>query len=365
MLLKATDPNLARQNPADYIDGLRASVTGALSAAERTPGFSRRRVIGIGVDTTGSTPLPVDGNARPLALDPRWQTELLAHAWLWKDHTASAEAAEITELAKRHAPGGPSRRSAASTPRNGGGRNLALSEGGAGCVPRGGELGRARRLHSGVARRREQFRNNRALGVRRRAQGDVFGQLGRAGRQDVPGAARPEYRRASRSAVRRRVAAGTTGRSTLCRVGEAARSPRRHGHRDGRLRRSLRRCRIGHRAGHAGEDHRHVDVRLRRQPARLRWISSRSGQARRRAECVEIPGMCGIVEGSILPGCFGSRRANRRSAICWVVRGNRRRRHQGRESGLSKQTARLRPGQSGLLALDWNNGNRTFSSTRG
>jgi L-ribulokinase len=103
VLLKASDPNLARQNPADYIDGLRASVNGALADAERIPGFFRRRVIGIGVDTTGSTPLPVDAKARPLALDARWRDNLAAHAWLWKDHTASAEAAAITELAQRTA----------------------------------------------------------------------------------------------------------------------------------------------------------------------------------------------------------------------------------------------------------------------
>ena len=61
-------------------------------------------MIGIGVDTTGSTPLPVDAQARPLALDPRWNDNLAAHAWLWKDHTSAAEAAAITETAKAHAP---------------------------------------------------------------------------------------------------------------------------------------------------------------------------------------------------------------------------------------------------------------------
>ena len=103
-VLLSKDPHLARQNPADYLAGLEASVTRALAAAGSDPEFSRDRVIGIGVDTTGSTPLPLDAKARPLALDPAWSDNLAAHAWLWKDHTSAAEAAAITETAAQHAP---------------------------------------------------------------------------------------------------------------------------------------------------------------------------------------------------------------------------------------------------------------------
>ena len=98
------DPHLARQHPADYVAGLLAAVPSALRAAEAHPGFSRQRVIGIGVDTTGSTPLPVDARARPLALDPKWSSHPAALAWLWKDHTAADEAAAITAIAREHAP---------------------------------------------------------------------------------------------------------------------------------------------------------------------------------------------------------------------------------------------------------------------
>ncbi len=104
VLLDARNPHLARQNPADYIEGICASVPAALAAAAGERGFSRDRVIGIGVDTTGSTPLPIDARARPLALDPRWKGNLAAHAWLWKDHTSAAEAAAITDTAQKHAP---------------------------------------------------------------------------------------------------------------------------------------------------------------------------------------------------------------------------------------------------------------------
>ena len=117
VIVDAADPHLARQNPADYVEGLRAATLGALAEAEGAarsaagdggsaaePSFSRERVIGIGVDTTGSTPIPVDAGCRPLAVDPKWREKPAAHAWLWKDHTAAGEAAAITRAAEEHAP---------------------------------------------------------------------------------------------------------------------------------------------------------------------------------------------------------------------------------------------------------------------
>lgn len=104
VLTHPSDPHLARQNPADYIGSLSHAVTHALLQAEKTPGFSRDQVIGIGVDTTGSTPLPIDARARPLAIDPQWEGNLAAQAWLWKDHTAAEEAAAIIATAQQHAP---------------------------------------------------------------------------------------------------------------------------------------------------------------------------------------------------------------------------------------------------------------------
>lgn len=104
VIVDAHDPHLARQNPADYLAGMRAAVPGALAAAAGDPGFSRERVIGIGVDTTGSTPIPVDAAMRPLALDSKWTGHPAAQAWLWKDHTGAEEAAAITAMAREHAP---------------------------------------------------------------------------------------------------------------------------------------------------------------------------------------------------------------------------------------------------------------------
>lgn len=99
ILTDPRDPNIARQNPQDYLDGLEAVVHGALQQAKaNVPGFDPAQVIGIGVDTTGSTPIPVDRSGIPLGLHCKYKDNLNAMVWLWKDHTGHAEAAEITKL---------------------------------------------------------------------------------------------------------------------------------------------------------------------------------------------------------------------------------------------------------------------------
>src|SRR5579871_3124858 len=96
ILLDEHDPNLARQRPIDYQEGFGRATMGALKAASEREGFLPDQVIGIGVDTTGSTPIPVDEHCVPLGMKPEFRQNLAAQAWLWKDHTAFGEAAEIT-----------------------------------------------------------------------------------------------------------------------------------------------------------------------------------------------------------------------------------------------------------------------------
>lgn len=104
-VILGNDPNLARQHPADYLKGAELTIREALGTAEKTvKGFTPAQVIGIGVDTTGSTPMPVDANGVPLAFQKKWDESPAAMAWLWKDHTGWAEAAEITELAAKMRP---------------------------------------------------------------------------------------------------------------------------------------------------------------------------------------------------------------------------------------------------------------------
>ena len=105
IVLDPADPNLARQNPSDYVKGIEAAIKGAVTGArKRDKSFDPEDIIGIGIDTTGSTPLPVDREGTPLAMKKEFRRNPNAMAWLWKDHTGHAEAAEITALASREHP---------------------------------------------------------------------------------------------------------------------------------------------------------------------------------------------------------------------------------------------------------------------
>ena len=104
ILLDPSDHNLARQNPSNYVEGLETTVVGALAAASKDPDFAASSVIGIGVDTTGSTPIPVDGKCVPLGMTAAFKDNLNAQAWLWKDHTSADEAQKITEIGFAHRP---------------------------------------------------------------------------------------------------------------------------------------------------------------------------------------------------------------------------------------------------------------------
>ena len=104
ILLDPRDALLARQHPGDYLFGLEKAVKGALAQAKKQRGFNAAQIIGIGVDTTGSSPIPVDAKNVPLALSKKHAKNLNAQCWLWKDHTSWREAAKITELAAQHRP---------------------------------------------------------------------------------------------------------------------------------------------------------------------------------------------------------------------------------------------------------------------
>ncbi len=96
---KYCDPgkNRFRQHPLDYIEGMEASVKGALAKLGKGAG---KRVVGIGIDTTGSTPCAVDREGTPLALTKGFEENPNAMFVLWKDHTAVREAELINRVAR-------------------------------------------------------------------------------------------------------------------------------------------------------------------------------------------------------------------------------------------------------------------------
>jgi L-ribulokinase len=95
-----SDPakNQFRQHPLDYIEGLEHTIKKCLAEAGEQV---RKNIRGISVDTTGSTSIAVDKTGTPLALTPGFENNPNAMFVLWKDHTATKEAAEINEHAEQ------------------------------------------------------------------------------------------------------------------------------------------------------------------------------------------------------------------------------------------------------------------------
>jgi len=105
IILDSSDPNLARQNPEDYLDGITATILGAIQKAKKNnPTFNSFNIVGIGVDTTGSSPIPVDKQGNPLSFSEKFKNNPNAMCWLWRDHTSFKEAQQITHLAEKIRP---------------------------------------------------------------------------------------------------------------------------------------------------------------------------------------------------------------------------------------------------------------------
>ena len=90
--------NQYRQHPQDYIDVLEFTVKDALS---KCPAGTAENVVGIAFDTTGSTPVFTDKNGTPLSMLPEFAENPNAMFVLWKDHTGIKEANEINELSRK------------------------------------------------------------------------------------------------------------------------------------------------------------------------------------------------------------------------------------------------------------------------
>jgi L-ribulokinase len=88
--------NQFRQHPADHIEGLEKTIKGVLTKS----GLDGSDVKGICIDTTGSSPIAVTREGKPLAFEEGFKENPNAMMVLWKDHTAIEEANEINDLAR-------------------------------------------------------------------------------------------------------------------------------------------------------------------------------------------------------------------------------------------------------------------------
>ena len=359
-VILSRDPNLARQHPADYVNGAEITIKQALAAAKKSVhGFSADQVIGIGVDTTGSTPLPVDANGQPLAFQKKFTNHPAAMAWLWKDHTGVNEAAEITALAKKMRPQFLAKCGGTYSSEWFWSKILH-------CLRTAPEVFNA--AHAWVefadyvpadAHRHGASGQIHRRRLRRGAQGHVERELGWLSRRAVSGQAGSEARRSSATGCTTRVhsidrAVGGLTAEWAKRTGLPAGIP----------------VAVGAFDAHLGA------VGSGVAPGTLVKIIGTStcdiAISPNTKKLADVPGLCGIVDGSVLPGYFGLEAGQ--SAVGdifnWFVNYIQARSGEPRPActtmrrsattKTSRRCVKLQPGESGLLALDWNNGNRTI-----
>lgn len=336
ILLDRRDPNLARQNPADYVEGFYATVREVLQ------GVDPKDVIGLGVDTTGSSPLPVDAQGTPLAFHPEFKDNLAAYCWLWKDHTSHAEAAEITAKAKER--GEPYLAKCGGTYSSEWFWSKILH-----CARTSPEVFAAADSWveccdwitgylTGNADPRTMARSVCAAG-HKAMYSDEWGGLPS---QEFLATLDPRV-----AELRDRLydVAVPSDRSA---GGLSAEVAEKTGLREGLP------VAVGAFDAHFGA------VASGARPGVLVKIMGTST-----CDCMvhpldeplaDIPGLCGIVKGSVLPSCYGLEAGQ--SAVGdifnWLARFTGRSHEE-----MTAEAEKLKPGESGLVALDWNNGNRT------
>jgi L-ribulokinase len=89
-------PHFALQHPRDYLEAAGRATRRALESA----GVDASAVIGIGIDFTACTPLPLDRHGEPLCFDPAFEREPHAYVKLWKHHGAIPEAERMNRVAR-------------------------------------------------------------------------------------------------------------------------------------------------------------------------------------------------------------------------------------------------------------------------
>jgi L-ribulokinase len=90
-------PDFALQNPRDYVQVLKETIPVVLREGNVDP----EDVIGIGTDFTACTMLPIDEAGTPLCMKPQWRDNPYAWIKIWKHHAAQSEANQLNEIARQ------------------------------------------------------------------------------------------------------------------------------------------------------------------------------------------------------------------------------------------------------------------------
>ena len=344
IILDPKDPNVARQKPDDWLAAMTRCTQAALKQAAKVKGFKPQQIVGIGVDATASTPLPVDEQGLPLCRQKRFAKNINALAWLWKDHTSFAEAAEITGAARKQHPEYLAK--CGGTYSSEWFWSKALH-----CIRVAPEVMAAAEawveqsdfipaVLTGNTDPRTWKRNVCAAG--HKAMYHAKWALPDA---DFLAAIDPRLGDARRSKTYDRAHPCDQRAGELCaewarKLGLKVGTPVAVGAIDAHLGAVGAGVRPGSLAKILGTSSCDMMIHPNTQPL------------------ADIPGLCGIVDGSIVPGYFGLEAGQ--SAVGdifnWFV--NSFDKGDKAHATLAAEAARIKPGASGLLALDWNNGNR-------
>jgi L-ribulokinase len=348
-VILSRDPNLARQHPADYVKGAEVTIKSALASAKKSVrGFKPEQVIGIGVDTTGSTPLPVDANGQPLAFHKKFANNPAAMAWLWKDHTGVAEAAQITELARQMRPQYLAKCGGTYSSEWFWSKILR-------CLDTAPDVFNA--AHSWIEL--ADFVPAALTGTEHPSK-FIAGvcAAGHKAMWNVKWGGYPDKEFLSKlnprlGELRERL---TPRVETVEKAvgGLTAEWAKRTGLSEGIP------VAVGAFDAHLGAIGSGVA-----QGALVKIIGTSTcdiAVCSNGQKLADVPGLCGIVDGSVLPGYFGLEAGQ--SAVGdifnWFVNYLQPGGKAGTHEALTAEAAKLKPGESGLLALDWNNGNRTI-----
>jgi L-ribulokinase len=337
-------PDWALQDPNDYIEVFKQAIPAVLKQS----GVDPADVIGVGIDFTACTMLPTKADGTPLCFLPEWRNQ--PHAWvkLWKHHAAQPEANKLNQIAQEQ--------SYTFLNRYGGKISSEWF------FPKAWQiLDEAPEVYAAADRLIEaaDWVVWRLTGVETRNECTAGYKAIWSKRDGFPPnaffkALDPRLEQIVDEKMSRTLA--PLGAKAGALTEEAARWTG---------------LKPGTAVAVANVDaHVSVPASTVLEPGRMVIIMGTSNcHMVMGAEEREVPGMCGVVQDGIVPGLFGFEAGQScvGDSFAWYIENGvpavyqheAAQRNIGVHQLLEEKAAQLKPGQSGLIALDWWNGNRS------